>query len=282
MSGRNTTGIHTVDDYQLGRGILQMAELDTTGYPKGFRDLGNVPELTASVESEKLEHFSSRQGLKTLDKSIILQITSALSFVLEDINFENLAAFFSGTTNAYTNPAIAGVTAGEVLIADGDIELGMHYMIRKGANPLFGITSTNALEIKTTNASPVTLVEDTDYAVDSVTGQIFTLTASTALATAISNAEGLTYEVTADATATTVDQLQILANTELNVALRFILEEADSGEKIIYDYHKCTVSADGDYVLISDEWSQLPMAASVEENSAYTNVADVYFPKTQA
>ena len=280
MSGKNTTGVHTVDDYQLGRGILQMAELDTAGHPKGFRDLGNVPELTASVESEKLEHFSSRSGLKQLDKSIILQITSALSFVLEDINFENLAAFFSGTTADYTNPAIAGVTDAR-FVEDDDLEVNKHYILRTPTGPAFGITTVNSIVVESTNATPVAMVKDTDYTVDAVTGQIFVLDTAT-VQSIISAGDGLAVTLTADAAATTVDQLKVLAATELNVALRFILEEADSGEKIIYDYHKCTVSADGDYVLISDEWSQLPMAASVEENAAYTNVADVYYPKTQA
>lgn len=279
MSGKNTTGVHTVDDYQLGRGILQMAELDTAGHPKGFRDLGNVPELTASVESEKLEHFSSRSGLKQLDKTIILQITSGLSFVLEDINFENLAAFFSGTTADYTNPAIAGVTDAR-FVEDDDLEVNRSYILRTPTGPAFGITTVNSIVVESTNATPVAMVKDTDYTVNEVEGQIFVLDTAT-VQSIISAGDGLAVTLTADAAATTVDQLNILAATELNVALRFILEEADSGEKIIYDYHKCTVSADGDYALISDEWSQLPMTASVEENAAYPDVANSYYPTTQ-
>lgn len=280
MSGKNTTGVHTVDDYQLGRGILQMAELDANGRPKGFRDLGNVPELTATVESETLDHYSSRQGLKTKDKTIILQTTSSLSFVLEDINFENLAAFFSGTTADYTNPAIAGVTDAQ-FVEDGDLEVNRIYALRSGSLPIFGITAVNNISVESTNATPVALVKDTDYTVDAVSGQIFVNDTVTTQAI-ITAGDGLQVTLTADAAATTVDQLKILASTELNVALRFILEEADSGESIIYDYHKCTVSANGDYVLISDDWSTLPLTASVEENAAYTNVADVYYPTTQA
>lgn len=279
MSGKNTTGIHTTEDYQLGRGILQMAELDATGHPKGFRDLGNVPELTASVESEKLEHFSSRQGLKKLDKSIILQITSGLSFTLENINFENLAAFFSGVTADYTNPAIAGV-ADQQFVNDGELEAYKHYILRSSTGPVFGITTTNAIVVESTDGTPIALTKDTDYVLDEVAGQIFINDTST-VQSIISAGDGLQFSLTADATATTVDQLQVLADTELNVALRFILEEADSGEKVIYDYHKSTVSADGDYVLISGEWSTLPMTASVVENAAYDNVADVYYPTTQ-
>ena len=281
MSGKNTTGVHTTDDYQLGRGILQMALLDATGYPKGFRDLGNVPELTAPVETEKLEHFSSRAGQKTKDKEIILQITTGLSFVLEDINFENLAAFFSGGTADYTNPAIAGV-ADQQFVEDGDLEVNKIYALRTAAGlPIFGITTTNAIVVESTNATPVAMVKDTDYTVDAVAGQIFVNDTAT-VQSIISAGDGLQVTLTADAAATTVDQLTILSATELNVALRFLLEEADSGEKIIYDYHKCTVSADGDYTLISDEWSTFPMTASVEENAAYDNVADVYYPTTQA
>ena len=281
MSGINTTGVHTTDDYQLGRGILQMAELDANGRPKGFRDMGNVPSLTATVETEKLDHFSSRQGLKTKDKTITLQATSNLTFELEDINFQNLAAFFFGATADYVNPAIAGVTDAQ-FVEDGDLEVNKIYALRTAAGlPIFGITTTNAIVVESTNATPVAMVKDTDYTVDAVSGQIF-VNDTVTTQSIITAGDGLQVTLTADAAATTVDQLKILSTTELNVALRFILEEADSGEKIIYDYHKCTVAANGDYVLISDEWAKLPMSASVEESDAYTNIADVYYPTTQA
>ena len=278
--GIDTSGEHSVESYQLGRGVLMAALLDSTGHPKAFEDLGNVPELTASVETEKLDHFSSRAGLKTIDKAVVTQITSNLSFQLEDINFNNLARFFSGGTKEYTNPAIAGVTDSP-LVSASDLQANAWYILRTSTGPAFGITATNDLVIESTNATPVVLSEGTDYEVDAVTGQVFIKSSTAVEAIIAAGVDGLTFTLTADSSATTVDQLTILSETELNVALRFVLEEADSGKKVVYDYHKVTLSSDGDYSLISDEFAQLPMKGSVEKNDAYPNVADVYYPKTQ-
>lgn len=279
--GINTSGQHSVESYQLGRGILYAAELDTNGYPKNFEDLGNVPELTAAVESEKLDHFSSRQGLRKIDKSVILQVTSSISFALEDINFNNLAKFFSGEASSYTNPAIAGVTD-ERFVNDGDVAINTWYILRTAAgNPIFGITATNAIIVESTNVTPIALTEGVDYTLNATEGQIF-LNDTTAVGNIITAGDGLQVTLTADGSATTVDQVTVLSETELNLALRFVLEDADTGEKVIYDYHSVTLSADGDYSLISEEFAQLPMTASVEESDAYDNVADIFYPKTQA
>jgi hypothetical protein len=73
MPGVNTTGKPQTTDIRLGRGALHFAALDpTTRKPLGFRHLGNCIALTLNVESETLEHFSSRTGVRSVDKEIIL------------------------------------------------------------------------------------------------------------------------------------------------------------------------------------------------------------------
>ena len=279
--GINTTGLHSVESYQLGRGIVFIAELDASGLPKNFEDLGNVPELTATVESEKLDHFSSRQGLKKIDKSVVTQVTSNLSFQLEDINFNNVARFFSGDTANYTNPAIAGVTD-EKFVNDDEVVVNTWYVLRTAAGlPIFGITATNAIVVESSNTTPIVLTKNVDYTVNATEGQIFLKDTATTQSI-ITAGDGLQLTLVADAAASTVDQVTVLSATEINVALRFVLEDADTGEKVIYDYHSVTLSSDGDYSLISEEFAQLPMAGSVEESDAFPNVADIYYPTTQA
>lgn len=279
--GINTTGVHSVDSYQLGRGILYAAELDANGRPKGFEDLGNVPAVTANVSSEKLDHYSSRSGLSVKDKTIVTRVDSTLSFSLENINFNNLARFFSGATASYTNPAIAGVTD-QRFVEDDDLVANKWYQLRTTAGaPIFGITTTNNIVVESTNSTPVPLVKNTDYTVNATEGMIFVKNTTTVQGI-IAAGDGLAVTLTADAAATTVDQVTVLSSTELNLALKFVLEDADSGEKVVYDFHKVTVSADGDYALVAEEWAQLPMTGSVEVNTAYTNVADIYYPNTQA
>lgn len=79
------------DNYSLGKGVLYFNQKDqTTSVYGGERDLGNATEFAFNVSLEKLEHFSSRGGLKAKDKEIISQITPGVTFTLDEINEANL------------------------------------------------------------------------------------------------------------------------------------------------------------------------------------------------
>ena len=110
MPGRNPAGTHTTDDYNLGRGKAYFASLDSNGLPGAYRDLGNVVELNISVEKEELDHQSSREGLKVIDKTVVLsQKVTISSLVMDELNFENIAFFFSGASGQESNAAQTGV-----------------------------------------------------------------------------------------------------------------------------------------------------------------------------
>ena len=87
------------DNYQLGKGVIFFNE-KVDGVFQGERDLGNAPNFTFNMSLEKLEHFSSRGGLKAKDKSIISQITPACSFTLEEINADNFALLSMANSTA--------------------------------------------------------------------------------------------------------------------------------------------------------------------------------------
>lgn len=280
MAGINRTGVPSTQEYLLGRGILQWAELDSAGMPKAFRDIGNVPELTITSNTETYEHYSSREGLKQRDLRIVLQQDLTMGFIVENINFQNLAAFVSGTASDYINPAIAGF-ADKRIVADGAVEALRYYMIHNEGDPVFGITSVNAISVKSTAGTPIALTKTTDYTVDEVSGMIFLKDTAT-VQSIIAAGDGLQVTLTADAAATTVDRLAAMAAGELNVAIRFISVNAETTKKCIYDFHKVTLTPDGDFGLISDEVAQLPFTGGAEKSDAFDNVADFYFPVTQA
>ncbi len=83
------------DNYTLGKGVVFFDQLVSGAY-QGERDLGNAPAFTFNIALEKLEHYSSRGGLKAKDKEIISQITPGLAFTLDEINKENLSLLTLG------------------------------------------------------------------------------------------------------------------------------------------------------------------------------------------
>lgn len=60
------------------------------------RDLGNAPEVELTPEVEKLDHFSSRAGVRKKDRSVPLEQTLRLRVVLDEITAENLALALAG------------------------------------------------------------------------------------------------------------------------------------------------------------------------------------------
>lgn len=271
----NTTGTPTTNDYWIGRGILYLAELNADDTPKSFKDVGNVPELTLSVDSETFDHFSSRAGLKVLDKSIVIEQTATTAFILENIkDFGNLKYFFSGEASTYVNPAAAGFTDAP-LVTDGNIEANAWYVIHDtSGKPVFQIDKTK-LAISTTDGSPIILVQDTDYTVNEVSGMIFLIDTAT-VQSAITGLVGLTATLTVDASAGTVDVMKAQTRSAVTVALRFIGENAADGSKLTVDMHKVTIAADGEFSLISEELTQAPMAGSVEKSETYDTTVDIY------
>jgi hypothetical protein len=273
--GINTTGVADTKEYLIGRGKTYFAELNTDGTPKSYKQVGNVPDFNVTVDSELYEHFSSLEGLRVKDLTVVIEQTMDMAFILENVkDFGNLKYFFSGEASTYTNPAVAGVT-GAVVAQDGTLVANSYYsLVDTTGAPLFAIDVSN-LTVETTNATPVALTEGTDYDLYADTGMIF-LKNTAIVTTAISGDEGLTIDYTADASAGAVTRLQAQTKASVTIAVRFESIDANDDTKQIYDFHKVTISADGDYSLISDEVTQAPMAGSVEKSSKYSGTLDIY------
>lgn len=83
------------DNYQVGKGIVSFK-------PEGeaaFIDLGNVAELEYAPTIEKLDHFSSRTGVKTKDKSIVVTRGGTLRVLMEELTAQNLAMLLLGSVD---------------------------------------------------------------------------------------------------------------------------------------------------------------------------------------
>lgn len=120
---------HSTELFTLGKGILKFDRFDADGLPTGLRDLGNAPVFNLTIEVEKIEHFSSREGISTIDWTRTKVRRLKGSFELEEFDRENLRLWLFGKEPGY---AIAPLTSGDLLgILDfspmNDIGPNYHY-----------------------------------------------------------------------------------------------------------------------------------------------------------
>lgn len=266
----NTTGKPNTLDYFLGRGIVYLSELDANQLPSAYRDLGNSPGFSISVESEELLHQASRTGLKVTDKRITLSQNIKLSFQIDELSHDNLALFFTGTTEFVTNPAVAGIglVGSQIVITDA-VEFGRWYDLMtaydgSGVKAAWG--DHTKIILRENSSGPTILDEGTDYELDLEMGRVFIK--STAVK--ISSGEKLEFYSAADATAPAkLELMHALAGAAgTSYALKFIAENpANASEKIEYEFHSVTIAADGDLSLIGDDFSQAGFTGAAQKNS---------------
>jgi len=265
MPGLNPAGTANPEDYNLGRGKVSLASLDANNHPGAYRDLGNASEFNVSIETEKLEHQSSREGLKTIDKEVIVSQKVSLAITLDEINFENMALFFSGESGSRSNSqAASGVTGSGNLIVSAQ---GRFYDLYIGAT---GKPTTDPQgsriydigDVTISDAGGTAFIEGTDFTVDKIMGRVFIITGG--------NITVGTYDldIAANASAaSTVETVKALTTSQVEGALKFISENpASQNAQTEYQFHKVSLAAEGDFSLIGDDWTTMQLTGAAEKN----------------
>lgn len=267
MPGLNSTGRANPDDYNLGRGKVYFAALNTDNEPQGYRDLGNATEFNVTVESETLEHQSSREGLKSVDKEVIVSQKLSLSVTLDEINFQNLSLFMSGATAAFTNGNPGGETT---LPADQNSGAGHWYeMLDESGVRCYDIDS---IAFNATHGAG--LVEGTDYLVNKAMGLFFPVVGA-GMTNIDAGVDTIAYTVTMDAAhPATIDEVRGLSTTNIAGALKFVAENpAADDHNTEFEFHSVSLKAEGDFGLISDEFTTMTLTGAAEKNEAAGSVA---------
>lgn len=236
----------------IGRGKLYFSTFVSGHTAKDWRFLGNATSFAISIQSEKLDHFSSTSGVRVKDKSVTLQTNRTGTLVLDDINTENLALFFFGSQSDLTQTSQTNQT--ETFAA---VKKGYYYQLGISGNNPTGVRSVSNVVItgKTLGS---------DYTVDAVRGMIYIPDGSTIV-------EGSNVTVTYDRAAKT--RKQVISGTyEIEGALRYLADNPDGEDNDFYmPYVK--LSANGDFNLIADDWVQLPLNVEILEDTAYNRAA---------
>ena len=83
--------------YTLGKGIMYISEYSDACPVADWSDLGNCPRLDCEVTEEKLDHYSSRAGTRTKDKSVILETGYTITFDLDEMSVQNLRLYLKAS-----------------------------------------------------------------------------------------------------------------------------------------------------------------------------------------
>ena len=84
----------SVNNYTVGKGIVSFKKEGAQTYA----DMGNCSEFEFTPEIEKLDHFSSREGVRSKDKTVVIQKSGTLRLVLDEWTPENLAIALLGSS----------------------------------------------------------------------------------------------------------------------------------------------------------------------------------------
>lgn len=84
-----------VENYYIGKGKV-FIKLSTDA---DWVDIGNVPEFEYTPNLDKLDHFSSRAGVRSKDKSVVREKAATIRMVMEEWTARNLSMALMGAVD---------------------------------------------------------------------------------------------------------------------------------------------------------------------------------------
>lgn len=229
-----------MNKYYSGQGSLYVAERDpVSGAPRGFIPLGNVPELTISIETTQVDHKESESGNRLIDLVLVTEKKGTFSFNIESLNLDNLALGFWGSNTAVVAGTVAEPNPEIVTIQQGDV--GVRYALQHPK------VSTVVVKDET---GVTTYVAGTDYSIDADNGVIVVL-AGGAIATDVTAGDTILEVTYAYAGYSKLDAFTDVVPPER--WLRFEGINTVDGKKVIVDLFRAQFAPLTDYGLINEE-----------------------------
>ena len=260
------------ENYTLGKGILYFDRYNPdTGTYSGWRDLGNAPSFSFTVTIEKLEHFSSRGGLRVKDKEIISQLTPSCSFTLDEITAENFGILGLAKVDDMTQAAETGV---EDTITADQIKKNEKLFLKRH-HIVYETNGTNNPKVYVSSSTGTALTEGVDFimtAEDAKAGQITIVDTSADVAAALTAGNSLV--VVYDCAASTMKKIKLFSETQILGRLRFVSDNP-TGTQCTFLAKNVSLTPSGDTAFIGDDWSTLSFSAECLKS---TDPADVGSP----
>jgi len=245
-----TASIIETTDYTLGKGkVIFQAETTFTGK---YRDLGNASAFEITVETENLDHYSSRAGTATKDKDIVTKVTAKGTLTLDDVNVNNIKNWFFGTTITETVQALDAAVVSNLTASKGKwVEIGK-----------YNITTIVVKDV--TDAT--TYVLGTDYEVDLSAGLLRVLEGSVIVEDAVLH---LTYAVPA------LNHYSIdgLGASSVKGHIFFVGNPPTGRKQDLKGY--VSMKPTGNYALVGEDWQTMQFELEFIEHAQYSGIVDV-------
>lgn len=264
--------LEKIGNYTLGRGAVMLARKTGAGIPNGARFVGNCPALGITVEAETLDHFSSVKGINELDASVQVQTTRSGTFTLDDIQPENLALFMQGSAAAL----IQAVTAPDVALLRydiADVQLGEWYQIgQTDSNPV-GATD---LENVTVGDDAYVAAQIAPRPVEAMVGNLYPaagnydVNADLGLIrfkgnTIVAGSAIRIYYTLKVIPAGNDIRTRVITGGESAAGLMRFMQQGPRGTQRMYTFPAVTITANGEFALLGDEWQSVPFGLRIEK-----------------
>ncbi len=241
----------SVENYTLGRGRLLFNRKDTDGNFLGLKDLGNCPSFSISIDVEKQEHFSSRTGLKTKDKTVITGMNPKSTITLDEISADNVAMIFMASMTKVTQVASSSNTK-----TITSAQQGQYFEL----DEVF-IDPTEANISVTSDAGGTTHVMGTDFTIEDKSGKIYIMVGG-------GIADDTDLEVTFNTLDKTFYRLNAFDESSVEGELQFISDVAVGNDQIVKIW-SVSITPAGEFGLISDDWNSMEFEVEINKDEAY-------------
>lgn len=254
-------------NYVVGRGSLFFNQFKQgTNVPiSGELYFGNTPEFTVTVSTETLDHYSSEEGMRVMDASVLLEVTQGGNLTVDEINADNLALFFLGEVSKSAQTQATDLKEKFALI-----QRGRFYQLGSSVDNPMGVTNITNFQLVAADASIQVSVGDGDiteipsvvvvppsgnYEIDLATGRLYI--EPNAPAFAGSQQAIVQYDVAPH------NRTMVIGKTNMIYgSLRFVSNNP-VGQNKNYFFPKVALSPDGDYALKGDDWQVMSFTFNV-------------------
>lgn len=241
--------------YFSGQGRCYIAERDSNGNSKGFRDVGDVSGLNFALATELIEHNEHTSGQRLTDLRLERSKSATMQTIVDEFSKENIALACRSTAGTIAS----GTVTSEQFTGTG-VVVGEIYRTAKPVISSLVVKDSTGLP---TPGTQQTLVLGTDYEItDAKAGMIKFL-----------NVTGFTQPFRADYSNGAVDNVPLFTVGLVERWFRFVgLNSANSDKKVMVDLYRVSFDPLRQFDLINDDITRFELNGSVLYDS--TKVGD--------